>query len=887
VKELTLTGPFFFFILSCLRIPLKQYPFNNNTLYRITKTSACLLFLFLSSFQFSGYAQEGIPIIKRFSVENYQAGLENWDAVQDDNGIMYFANSEGVLEFDGVHWKLLQTSFRTTIRCLSKSPEGDIYLGGDSEMGYLQKDVNGQKKFISLLNNCPKKYRHFTHHVWKIIIYKGKKIFLANGAVLIFDEQNNFVKILEEQIYLRSLFLIDDTVYAYSNKKGILVLNSNTLSFSSFSTIPFITNRSLEFIDKHPEGGLRFHIYNDGFYTLHNQKLSKEILKNSGELNANYIFCHAKSKEILFLGTTTNGLFGVSENGLSNKYHFDKSVGINDNKVFALFKDHDDNIWLCHENGLSYIEINSPVRLLTERLGVHGTGHCTVVYGKTLFAGTSHGLFASSLSEKNAFYKFNLFKLVREPIYFLETKEDKLLIGGLLEIFEWDGKNLKSLYKSRNNNKIKALPNNPNWYLISNENGFLLAHYTKGFQIVRKMEGIDSEIKDFTIDKFGKIWIINSEYELIVAALNENMSVFKIQKQFRDQDVKQFKYFALSTFNKKIILATNKGLYSCENDRNVLSPVMAEQDSLNYVVNWLYNENNKDLWYEKTYFNDGKLFYQIDVVSSDNKSNQATSLNSAIYGDKAFSFGHLNSGELAIGTSVGFLVYNLKYDLKKLQQSEAYIRKITVANSNDTTIVEGIWVGNNNTYELPLQEEFTNIELDCGSNYFYSHDNVNYSFKMKGIDQDWTKWTKDNKILYSISGDGTFIFHVKAASNYSSVSHITSYTFVIKKPWYKSVWWYLTEIGILGIIMAISIYYNRKGSNVTSRVSAVVLVLLILTAFEIMVELIQDLINAESVTVFAFKIAINIFIALSISPAESWLRSKLIVRTPKVIKAKG
>jgi hypothetical protein len=47
------------------------------------------------------------------------------------------------------------------------------------------------------------------------------------------------------------------------------------------------------------------------------------------------------------------------------------------------------------------------------------------------------------------------------------------------------------------------------------------------------------------------------------------------------------------------------------------------------------------------------------------------------------------------------------------------------------------------------------------------------------------------------------------------------------------------------------------------------------------------LINAESVTVFAFKIAINIFIALSISPAESWLRRKLIVKSPEVIKAES
>ena len=48
----------------------------------------------------------GIPDIINYTKSTYNAGTQNRGIVQDKNGVMYFANHEGLLTFDGTYWKV-------------------------------------------------------------------------------------------------------------------------------------------------------------------------------------------------------------------------------------------------------------------------------------------------------------------------------------------------------------------------------------------------------------------------------------------------------------------------------------------------------------------------------------------------------------------------------------------------------------------------------------------------------------------------------------------------------------------------------------------------------------------------------------------------------------
>ena len=54
----------------------------------------------------------GTPFIHNFTPDEFGGGLQNWAVTQDERGVMYFANQAGLLEFDGVNWKLIEISLR-------------------------------------------------------------------------------------------------------------------------------------------------------------------------------------------------------------------------------------------------------------------------------------------------------------------------------------------------------------------------------------------------------------------------------------------------------------------------------------------------------------------------------------------------------------------------------------------------------------------------------------------------------------------------------------------------------------------------------------------------------------------------------------------------------
>src|SRR5688500_2328746 len=101
-------------------------------------------------FRANGQTISGIPNITNFSKNAYNAGIQNWQIVQDKHVFIYFANNEGLLRFDGTFWKLYPFPNKLIVRSLAIGPGNRIYAGGQNEFGYFAPDKSGTLQFISL-----------------------------------------------------------------------------------------------------------------------------------------------------------------------------------------------------------------------------------------------------------------------------------------------------------------------------------------------------------------------------------------------------------------------------------------------------------------------------------------------------------------------------------------------------------------------------------------------------------------------------------------------------------------------------------------------------------------------------------------------------------------
>lgn len=77
-------------------------------------------------------------VIKNFGGSLYKGSSYNYKVVEDEDGILYFGNENGLLEFDGASWYLHQ-SYKFSPVTNIKIVGDKIYTVGTDEIGYFQR----------------------------------------------------------------------------------------------------------------------------------------------------------------------------------------------------------------------------------------------------------------------------------------------------------------------------------------------------------------------------------------------------------------------------------------------------------------------------------------------------------------------------------------------------------------------------------------------------------------------------------------------------------------------------------------------------------------------------------------------------------------------------
>src|SRR5580658_1582111 len=100
--------------------------------------------------------ETGDYVFQRYSAKQYGANPQNWGVAQDKRGILYFANTDGLLEFDGNNWRIIALPGKS-VRSVSVDSQGTVYVGGVGEFGLLKPDSTGTMKFVSLIDQVPQR----------------------------------------------------------------------------------------------------------------------------------------------------------------------------------------------------------------------------------------------------------------------------------------------------------------------------------------------------------------------------------------------------------------------------------------------------------------------------------------------------------------------------------------------------------------------------------------------------------------------------------------------------------------------------------------------------------------------------------------------------------
>ena len=181
-------------------------------------------FYLLVVFSFVGYAQQLPPIVK-YPSSIYNAGNQNWMISQDKHQFLFFANNDGLLEFNGTNWNLYPSPNETITR--SVKVVGDrIYTGCYMEFGYWVREANNKLKYTSLSDKIKAKIID-DEQFWNILNYEQWVIFQSLNQIYIYDTKTQKFSIIPSSKGILKSFQVDNAIYFQVANDGLFEIENS------------------------------------------------------------------------------------------------------------------------------------------------------------------------------------------------------------------------------------------------------------------------------------------------------------------------------------------------------------------------------------------------------------------------------------------------------------------------------------------------------------------------------------------------------------------------------------------------------------------------------------------------------------------------------------
>jgi signal transduction histidine kinase len=754
------------------------------------------------------------------------AHSQNWSIIQGKNSIMYFGNSSGILEFDGVRWRNFELSNKSIGRSLDRDSAGCIYVGGIGDFGYLKPDKNGKIVFLSLTDSLPESERDFKD-VW-FTHCSGKDVyFITNNKIFILHDGE--IKILKRDYYFAPAFNLGNRLFINSWDKGLQQILDDTLV--DIPNGDFLVGKAIGFAkliseNKVVVGTMIGDIF---IYEFNNDKPLSEISKiteleigSSNIMDEETIYCgDVSEKGEIAIGTLKSGVFIVNQNGNILR-RIDN--GLRNNLIWDVFFDKDNNLWMATNNGISKADVESPIVFWNVEAGIKNPVENIISFNDTLFFAGFGGVrylhddhvdYVSNL--KTECYSLFNFKipninsnlLLASTVDFGIVEINALKSKTVLDVDAWD------FCQSSTDSSLL--------YLAS-DNGFYIAKYKKSkWKLIGFIEGINESIRGVQQDENGNIWLctfLNGVIKIIPS--NDVLKPKEIIRYGKNDGLPSLAEIDVSIFNNDIVFLTASGVFRF-NEKTALF----EADSVfgieycdgSLSITEIVEDKSQHVWIAGT--KERRDFINVFVNDDSGKyvkiESNALNILPPMSISKLLVDSHNN---VWVGGTEG--LYKFNGDINR--SSKAYKTLIrSVVYGNDTINFGYIPSGNNLKIKPPFLED---LEINYNNNSVIFHfaapnysreETTLYQTWLEGFKGNWSVWSTDTKKEFINLSEGDYSFHVRSKNIFNVVGDEAIYEFSVKPPFYRTFWAFMSYFLILTSLVIFVVYLNGKRLIIANR----------------------------------------------------------------------
>ncbi len=781
------------------------------------KKKILFFFIFILVFFCAGYSQIkniGIPYIRNFPKREYKAGTQNWGIAQDQKGFMYFANNEGLLVFDGVAWHLYKMPNSSITRSVYIDGIHGIYVGAYNEMGKMEYRSNGKLEFISLKKHLPAEFQNFDD-IWNITSFEGKIVFQSYASAFILRKDTSFTVIkapfrFQNSFKVRErLFFNDIENGLYELIRGNLVALAGCQSLKGEDIVSILPSAiSEEFLVFTQKKGV--FIYN-GKQLIEWKVPVNEFLKKNQIFSTSFIQDHYYA-----IGTIQDGVLIIDAHGMIVQ-HINREKGLQNNTVLEVFTDKSGDLWLGLDNGIDYVNINSPITFLKQSEGI-GAGYTTIIFKNKLYLGTNQGLFVKKWDGNGQNGGFRMIPNTSGQVWYLGVHDGVLICGHNNGTFIIEGETARQISKIQGGWKYHIMKRFPDYLVGGTYGGLILFKKESGtWKFVSKIRGFDESFRIFEEDDEGDLWMSHGFKGIYRISFGTSLDSIKSFQFYTVSDGLPTNY-NLNVFKikDKIVFTTNNGIYqyNSQNKRFEKSQYFNRLFSPLQDIAFLKEDMKGNIWYIALFQSNKQA--GVFRIQEDGTFQHVTAPFILLNGKFISGFESIypySDDHLLFGMEEGFAHYSPKAQFRFNPEFSAFITRGVALN-----IDSSFFYGNSPlNVKSTIKERYTfKYSRNAFKFYFTTpiYDNqssVEYSFKLSGLNSGWSEWSNSTFVEYALLPEGNYGFNVKARNSIGVESKSDELLFTITPPWYRSalaIAFYVIFFLVL-VLFAIWLFYKR------------------------------------------------------------------------------
>ncbi|MDR1719846.1 MAG: hypothetical protein LBR67_06990, partial [Dysgonamonadaceae bacterium] len=507
------------------------------------------------------------PSITNYNPDSYKAARQNWSVTQDDDGIMYFANMHGLIEYDGLKWTKHTSAVINEMRTVAFDPISKrLYCGTYEEFGYWTCDETGTLNYYSISDSLGSDSFH-NDEIWSIHFFNDTVLFRSFGTYFLFTGGKIISKTFPASCL--SVNYIHGQLYA-STTKGLCRYDKGTFSLLENSS-QFTGNKEIVALLEYDRERMVCATRNDGLWFYNGNKFSKWKTQADNRFYlSNLNRALAVNDSMYVFGTILDGIIAIDNNG-ELLWHLNKQGGLQNNTVLGLHLDREGNLWTALDTGIDKIELNNSIGFYHGLFDNVEAVYAIIEFDNAVYIGTNKGLFR----RKNGETGFKLVAGTQGQVWSLSVFDGQLLCGHNNGTFRIEGTNTIQLSDITGGYGIKKV-------LLNNEELLLQSTYTrmavykkdrKGmWQFSHAISGFVEPIRYIQTDPHGNIWAAHDKRNFFKIRLNKSLTAIENIKRFKTIGNYPAVKTGIFKINNQIIFTSGRELFIYDDINDTIVP---------------------------------------------------------------------------------------------------------------------------------------------------------------------------------------------------------------------------------------------------------------------------------------------------------------------------